>query len=601
MGSRREELLRKARRKILLQKAKQKLSGYVGDLGSTVQEQHPDISTADRWLVKNLSQSPEASLNYLKQKYPDLEIEMSGDGQLRAKSKGGKWMAIDPDNHGLDYSKGGLKEFGKDVGDIGYDLYAGATEGAAALGGAALGAGVSLPAGMTGAIPGAMLAGGAATAANEGIRQKLGQWLGLPQDVSGEDVLASGAIGAVAPAISGAGKVPGVAQKAMEYGGKATRAINPLPFIGEKVSGVPRQILRDYADDGVREAVKRLEKEGITDFSGKVFDKLKNYIEGNKEKAGQELVEAIEGAGRKANVAPAKGSFTSRVDEIQKNAPVTEADQKAINAVLGDYNKYFGLAEDAQTRLNPNRMVLEKSPSFVPDELTPKKAWDIQKQLKQVADFEKSDLTPADLARKGAARDSYFKINEALDEASEGLSSKAKDRYSAAIKEEAELLPRFEGRTRADSIQKTYNEMSRLDRQGRKVMQEKLSKLSDDEILNLADEAKILSTYRWLGNPNVAPVSSAGTTSTSRTIPLAIAGGSLGSLAGYNTGQGYAGATVGGAGGAALGTMLGSPAAMKAYIRAMRAAGRSRELITPRATPVNQAIGSGIITEGLNE
>jgi len=588
MGSRREELLRKARRKILLQKAKQKLSGYVRDLGSTVQEQHPDISNKDRWVVKNFSQSPEAAINYLKQEHPNLEVEMSGDGQLRAKSKDGRWMAVDPDNTGANYSKGGLSEFGKDVGDLGYDLYAGATEGAAALGGAAVGAGASLPALGTAAIPGAMVAGGAATAANEAMRQKLGAYLGIPQEVSGEDVAIAGGIGAVAPMITGAGRVPGVAQKAMKYTGKATRAINPLPYFGEKVSGVPRQILRDYADDGIRETVKRLEKEGMTEFSGKVFDKLKNYIEGNKEKAGQELVEVMENMGQDVNISEAKQAFRAAQDEIMSRGDLTNADAKKLEKLDNIYNEYFGMADDMDT------------PSFLPDQVPSGKAWQLQKDLKQTAKYEQG-MKPEELYTKGVSRDAYSKLNEAFDKASEGASTTAKDRYRAAVQEEAELLPRFEGSDRSKSIQKTYDEMSRLDRQSRKVLQEKLSKLSDDEILDLADEAKILSTYRWMGKPNVAPVSSAGTTSTSRTVPLAIAGGSLGSLAGYNTGHGYAGATVGGAGGALLGTMLGSPAAMKAYIRAMRKAGRARELMTPRATPVNQAISSGVLTEGLNK
>lgn len=588
MSKRREELLRKARRKLLMQRARQKLQGYVEDLGSTRQEQHPEISNKDRWVIKNLANSPEAAIGYLKQEHPNLEIEMSGDGQLRARAPGKEWMAVDPDNTGFDYSKGGLSEFGKDVGDVAYDIYAGTTEGAAALGGAALGAGATLPAGMTGAIPGAMVAGGAATAGNEAMRQKLGSWLGIPQEVSGEDVAIAGGIGAVAPMLAGAGKTPGLIQKGAEYGGKAVSAANPLPYFGEKVSGVPRQILRDYADDGVRETVKRLEKEGITDYSGQVFDKLKNYIEGNKEKAGQELVEVMENMGQDVNISEAKQAFRAAQDEIMSRGDLTKADEKKLKKLDKIYNEYFGLADDMDTA------------SFLPDEIPSGKAWQLQKDLKQTAKYEQG-MKPEELYTKGVSRDAYSRLNEAFDQASEGASTKAKGKYRAAVKEEAELLPKFEGKTRADSIQKTYNEMSRLDRQGRKVMQEKLSKLSDDEILDLVDESKVLSTYRWLGKPNVAPVSSGGTTSTSRTIPLAIAGGSLGSLAGYNTGGGYAGATVGGAGGAALGTLLGSPAAMKAYIRAMRKAGRARELITPRPTPRSRAIGTGLLTEGLQE
>lgn len=557
------------------------VQNWVKELGSTVQEMHPDISLKDRWIVKNFSQDPANSIAYLKQQYPGLEFGLSNDGQLRARKPDDVWRAIDPDTGIIS------KDTLNDIGDIVYDLYAAGTEGAATVGGAAAGALGTLPSGGWGAIPGAMVASGATTAGNEAMRQKLGSWLGIPQDIDWGDVGVSGAIGTVAPVIAGVGKVPGLAERGAKLAGQAVSKANPLPWIGEKVSGVPREVLRNYYDDGVRANVDKLEKEGITDFSGQVYDKLKNYVESNKEKAGQELVDVMENMGKKVDIKDAKGAFGSARDEIMARAEdggLTNADAKKLDKLNEIYTNYFGVQEE----------------SFLPDQIGAKKAWQLQKDLKQTAKYG-SDMDAQELYSKGVSRDAYTKINEALDKASDGATTTAKDRYSAAMKEEAELLPKFEGKTRADSIQKTYNTMSGLDRQGRKVMQEKLSKLSDDEILNLVDEAKILSTYKWLGKPNIAPVSSGGTTSTSRTIPLAIAGGSLGSLAGYNTGGGYAGATVGGASGAALGTILGSPAALKAYIRAMRKAGRARELITPRGTPTNRAIGSGVTTEALDE
>lgn len=578
--SNREELLKQAKRKMLLERARAKAASYVEDLGSTKQEMHPDINIKDRMIVKNLSQSPQKSVEYLKQQYPKLDIEQSRSGQLRARTPGQEWMAIDPDTGII--SKDSLK----DVGDVLYDLYAAGSEGAATAGGAILGAGATAPTGGWGAIPGAMAASGATTAANEAMRQKLGQYLGIPQEVNGEDVAIAGGVGTVAPALFGAGKARGAVPIAGEYIGKGLDKINPLPWLGEKISGVPREVLRNYSDDAIRTQVDQVEKEGVSSLSGQVYDKLKNYVESNKESAGKELVDVMDGLGTKVDITEAKGAFVSARNDILNKGEeaLTNADSKKLDKLNNIYNEYFGL----------------ESGGFVPNQISAPKAWQIQKDLKQTAKYG-MDMDAQELYSKGVSRDAYQKLNKSFDEASDGAVTTAKDRYRAAIQEEAELLPKFEGRTRADSIQKTYNEMSRLDRQGRKVLQEKLSKLSDDDILNLADEAKILSTYRWLGKPNITPVSSGGTTSTSRTIPLAIAGGSLGSLAGYNAGGGYAGATAGGATGATLGTLLGSPAAMKAYIRAMRKAGRARELITPRGTPVNRAIGSGIGTEVMDE
>ena len=660
----------------------------------TDQVMHPDVSSWNRFVAKNFAQNTDKQVEFLKSKYPNMDIDVTKNGQIRMKNQGEKnWKVLDPDTGFFS------KDFLGDLRDVGFDLYAAGSEGLASAA-AALGAGAA--SGGVGAIPAAMAAGGASTAANEAMRQKFGQYLGIPQDVSGEDVAISGAIGSVAPGLLGAGKARGALGLAADKVGEGLSKINPLPLIGEKVSGVPREVLRNYADDGVRANVEKLEKEGITDFSGNVYDKLKNYVETRKDQAGSELVDAIESAGQLADVSGAKQSYLSKIKQLENMSDPTKADKAKLNKLKSDYTKYFGLAkpkeileksDDVLAResglfnqldeaiampvepplaggevvetlaqklktlppepsptyqpeidsflsdvyskvnipkkeaifsdMNTTKNIFEElaeaqkmsageqkeqtiksildeikqinTPTYqkyVDDQLPARRAWDLQKDLKQVAKFEQG-MTPADVYAKGTSRDAYFKLNKALDDASEGLSSKAKSQYKAALQEEAELLPKFEGKTRADSIQKTYNQMSGLDTQGRKVLQEKLGKLSDKEILDLTDEAKILSTYKWLAKPNVAPVSSGGTTSTSRTIPLAIAGGSLGSLAGYNTGGGYAGATLGGATGATLGTLMGSPAAMKAYIRAMRAAGRSSELVSKDDTPYSIMLRGG--------
>jgi hypothetical protein len=552
--------------------------------GKTIQEMPEEIALKDRLIAKNFAQSPEKQIEYLKSQYPDMTFDMSRDGQIRIKRQGDvDWRVLDPDT-GI-FSK----DFLADAGDVAYDIYAGATEGAAATAGA-LGAG-SLTGGA-GAIPGAMAAGGATTAANEAIRQKLGQFLGIPQDVSGRDVAIAGGVGAVAPGLLGAGPARGALPIAAGYARRAGGSM--LGSLGSKMSGVPKEALMNYADPAIKSQVTQLEKEGITDFTGQALDKITNFVESNKDRAGQELVAAIEGAGRQADISPAKQAFRSRMVD-RSDDMLTNADVEKNRAIQDAFERYLGSG---------------KADDFVEigDQVPASRAFDLQKDLKQVAKFNQ-DMTPADVNMKGGARDAYFALNQSLDDASEGLSTRAKDQYKAALKEEAELLPKFTGKTRADSIQKTFNELSNMDRNSRKVMQEKLSKLSDDELLDLVDESKVLSTYRFLGNPSALPISSGGQTSTTRSIPLSLAGGYVGAGLGVQsglTGDPTVDRGVGGLIGLGLGAAAGSPAMMKRYINAMQKAGRARELISenipmPENESLRRGLRVGIGTELMND
>ena len=543
---------------------------------NTIQEMHPSFTTADRLMIKNLSNSPEVGVNYLTKKHPGMEITFE-DGQYKGRAKGeNDYRVLDPDTGFFS------SDFARDVGDLAFDIPAGLVEGGAtalgALGGAFVGGGV-------GALPGAMLASAATTAGNEAIRQKLGQALGLDQNVDMTDVAVAGGIGAVSPMLFGAGKARGAFKTAWDGTKKYV-----APKIGQAMSGVPGQVLRNYSDDATRETVDSLSKTGVDEYTGKVFGKIKNYVEVNVDDAGKGLVQAIDETGQLVNVRPAKEAFSSKVEKLAMDPNQTNSDAIKVEQLKNNLSKYFG---------RPASDVGPTKP-FVDDAIPAGKAFSIQKDLKQTAKYG-SDMSPEDLYTKGAARDSYSAINNAFDEASGGAIPEAKKRYKDAIQVEQEILPKFEGKTPLDSAQKTYTNLSNIDTNGKKILKERLKALANkpEDALDIANEIDALSTYKWLGNTSLNPFSSAGTTSTSRTIPLAIAGGSLGSLYGYNQGGGYAGA-MGGAGGALAGTLLGSPAAMKAYIKAHRMLSKGRKSLIPNDT-TRRAVRNGFWTEMLKD
>jgi len=186
------------------------------DLTPIIDEQHPSISWKDRTVVKNFGGDIMQSMQYLQDKYPNLQIDQKG-GEIVAKGKNEKeWRKLDPSS--LEFS---------DVTDIGYDIAAGLGEGAATVGGAILGAGAG-PAGMMG---GGIAAAGAAGTGLEGLRQGIGQALGVNEMDVGEMAKSGAMSAAFAPlmGIGGGAKLAAKAElKAIEKGvaqGLSTDAI----------------------------------------------------------------------------------------------------------------------------------------------------------------------------------------------------------------------------------------------------------------------------------------------------------------------------------------------------------------------------------------
>lgn len=185
--------------------------------GTFVEEMHPDIAPGDRAVVKNLSNSPEASLGYLKKKYPSLSFK-TVDDRIFAKGDNGAYYALDPEPQDF---KSFAKDLPNDLSDLAYDVPAGVVQGGAeALGGAA-GALATFPSGA-GAVPAAMAAGAAAGGGLEAFRQKLGQMLGIDQEVNAKDVGISAGLGALVPGLMG---VPVNAEKTLAR--KGLKAVSP--------------------------------------------------------------------------------------------------------------------------------------------------------------------------------------------------------------------------------------------------------------------------------------------------------------------------------------------------------------------------------------
>ena len=207
-----------------------------------LQKRAPNISWQDRMLLKNLAQSPRAMVDYLDQRGITAKVH---NGDVYALSKeDGNYYAMDPE--GFD---------AEDLNDLPYDIAAGLFQGAATAG-----AGIASGAftGGAGTIPTAMATSGLVGGGLEALRQKLGQWSGIPQDVSGTDAAIAGAIGTVAPALLGTG-AQGV--KALtEAGRQAQRSLvtRGIGKMGEKIYQSGLKNIDEYVSQYGKEPVSQV-------------------------------------------------------------------------------------------------------------------------------------------------------------------------------------------------------------------------------------------------------------------------------------------------------------------------------------------------------
>lgn len=528
-------------------------------------ENYPVVDEAanldGRFAVKNFGNSPEAALQYLQKKNPNQVLRLV-DGEVQARGKNDQqWKKLDP---------GGFPELA-DLSDIATDVVGGVGQGLATTAGAGLG----MAAGPAGAVAGGVAASGAASAGTEALRQKLGQYLGINEGVNTNDVAWAGGLGAASTALLGAGKVGGQQVKGLLQKGYEVGKNTVAPKVASALSGVPVDRIKGYANN--MEAVDQLEREGVTGYVDKLKTKLTDWLDESKTTAGKNVRAAVEGANTPVDITQAKASFTNRIAQLKAKPNISEADAAEIEALESAYQQYFGLAKPIETTdVNTFKTTIQKE---IPDTATGAGAFDLQQQLKQLAQFEQG-MTPSTASMKGSARGAYGALNEGLEVATEAASPVAKAEYKRMLDIEDVMGNSF------DSTQKTYNTMTGIDSKGRKVLAERLKALAQsDGGVDVSKEAEILGAYESFAKPGLNALSTAGTTSTSRTIPAASIGAGLGTLIGYKLGGGVGGA-VGGLVGAGAGSMIGSPATVKAAIKA----GMKIEEIAARTGLSHQAI-----------
>ena len=410
---------------------------------ATIQEMHPAFTLSDRLIAKNLATSPEVAANYLKEKHPELDVQI--DPQTKEiKAKGQNEMAyrvLDPDT-GI--WNAGLKENLMDLGDIASDVIQGVGTGAATAAGGVVGAG----AGGVGALPGAALAGGIAGSELEGARQLLGSALGLKDNLSGKDIAIQGAAGALSPLLLGtgasaanvtgkglAGRIAGaIAPEAIVNAGdkaalqtalSAQRGIpgrlissgieKIAPSVGGWLSGTGPQAVKDLASNA--EVVSALEKDptALESFVENAFKENSDKMNEASKSAWNDYASHVEKAlgDKKVDVSAAADSMWSHVRDAQKEyaARPSGANEQALTDAYNAFTEVWG-----KPKINTAQELVKDAYKIAPSELQ-----GLSKDIQGVANYSRrfgigAKPPTADLVeRMGDAANSSLKkiVNEA--------------------------------------------------------------------------------------------------------------------------------------------------------------------------------------------
>lgn len=561
----------------------------------TLNEMHPDFTAVDRYMVKNYGNDIDASIAYLQNKHPDMEISQDS-GEIVGRKRGEKdYKKLDPD--GLWNTLSSPSELLMDVGDISTDVLSGIATGA-----------VTGATALSGNLPAAAAAGAGTAAGLEWLRQGIGKYLaGTNKEISGTDIALSGAFGAASPLLFGSGTTMAQAgKKSLQEGGKrtaeeifdASRGLlsRAAPKIGELVSGVPKEAIKTAQKD--LKGVTSLADDGMLDYTTQLRARIEDALEAHKTSVGNAMNASLDGSTSPVALNPAKAIFDAKIAKAQEQfaKTPTEMFQSKLDALIETRNAIFPEGDVADAR----------------------SAWEIMQSLKEIGDVAKTPSTS--LASKFSATKSlsdkqlantstsaYKALQEQIDLAlsADGLpglkSSGLNKQYQEVAKDKKFLSKLFK------DDEAIFTKLTGLGAAKKKPVVERLARIDKKYGTNIIEESNKLTANAYFAKPQWMSLPLGGSTSTSRSIPLSVAGAGLGYYLGANSGLGQGGAGIGVGLGGAAGAILGGPKALKFYMQRANNAkfleDQARRLTGGRVPVIRSGIQSGwnAITKGGEE
>lgn len=555
------------------------LPGFASSVAAT-QKMPDDVSAYSRFVVSNFSNSPYASMQYLKEKYPDYDVRHDNDQILMRKQGTDEWRVLNP-NLSTDTFTNPSEGLQKLAGNA-YPLAQGLASNAAAD---AAGGAVALTPAAPAAIPTAMAAGGAANAGLEGLRAEIGKVLGLNQDLNTSDMKWAGAAGLLAPLLFGTGGSSksitenalkeGLSKDAAEAAAKWQKGL--LPTLISPITGTATGIAPDTVETAFQRTpeLKAMEQQGgVTAVADSASDSLKGKLSNALKQQGEAISDALENSGNKISIAEAKQPLQDRISQLETlyaKAP-TDANKAELEQAKNIYSELFlsnTPEQKASTLLGENGKPLVEAvasgKAAAPDQVDPNVAMNLLQQLKEYGSFlgnpsakAADKVSTSSKLLQNAANESYGNLSDQIDQALAGEGAAGARAQYAKYKEiQRNILPKF------DDPEKAYNTLRTLGRKDKKVLFETLQGVDSDLGTNLLDDAKLIDAH---ANFSRAPL-------LNRAAPLALVGGGLGAYATSGGGHGgYGPAALGGAVGLGLGAGLASPAALRMMFPLVRGA-----------------------------
>lgn len=547
--------------------SKDEAKGLLGDLENksspVIDEMHPGIDFTTRLVYKNFGADSDASFNYLQKKHPELNFKKDASGEVLAKAPGeSSWRRLDPTGFDL-----------QDITDVGYDVLAGVGEGAAAVTGGLVGGAAGLPSGpgaIATGLGGAALAGGAAGGGLEALRNQIGQFAGIEQEQSLGDIGTAAAFGAASPLLLGTGAgAKQVAKQALKSGlddaGKAALKETQRGLLGRtksKISSKVGQFMSGVDSDTLEYMSKNLDKVRAAEQSGtggaEIYGELREQIQGS-------LQSKLDDVGRSLGETQGAEGIQVSIKEVEK--PMVDLIKKYEEKALKAIDK-FGDGATEKVDFQNYEYVRDKLSPYLTGSDEVISGYDVKDYLDNLNEVTQIAKNP-NMAKKPKVDKDIIRISRiAADNLDKQASSSAAGSIYKDFKSQYGKLKTIEDKV----VNKWFKDDQATERTLNSLLSPKkksqrldISKAMSELGVPVNDTARESVANSLFVNPNMDVLSSMGTTSTSRSVPLGGLGGFIGYGLGSKIGDGHGGGAVGAGILGYLGSKVGSPATMRKF------------------------------------
>jgi hypothetical protein len=298
-------------------------------------------------------------------------------------------------------------------------------------------------------------------------------------------------------------------------------------------SGVPKRAINAYANNQ-KEVDNLIASEGGSDYATKVHEDLQNAFFNKKREIGSALSKQIGGA-------------TNLTDTTKIFQPIEDHISKLVNSEIS-------LTPEGQAEIETLRKTVDDLKSGLPEQIKPDTVWDLKDRLYQMSKVpyngSKAEKQIAVVAGK-AYSVAKSELNQAANAA--GLNKQ----YSQYAELQDKMDKYF------SDPEKTFKTLQGIDAPSKEFARATARQIKSELGVDLQKPTDILTAYKSFRSPEMMPVSSGGTTSTSRSGLAHTAGlAGLGGIIGH-----YLAGPPGMAAGALAGGLAHSPAVTKQLIR----------------------------------